>query len=205
MHNTKQKILDAAIPLFNEKGLVNVRLQHIADKAGISVGNLAYHYYSKKAIVEALYKELEQTINPILSPKQGFLHLIDFDNQLSAYYFLIKRYAFYFLDVLEMERAYPRLHDKRKLYISQMMEQIHQWMLQNVDKGILKPEIQSKQYELSAQTIWLVITFWITQQRVRETEEDEVAFKKLVWNQLLPLLTSQGLLEYNALILPQLT
>ena len=52
MTNTKQKILNSAINLFNKKGLVNVRLQHIADESDISVGNLAYHFYSKKAIIQ---------------------------------------------------------------------------------------------------------------------------------------------------------
>ena len=54
MAGTKQKILNSSINLFNKKGLVNVRLQQIADESGISVGNLAYHYYSKKAIIQAI-------------------------------------------------------------------------------------------------------------------------------------------------------
>lgn len=43
---TKGKILVEALKLFNEKGFVNVRLQHIADKCNICVGNLAYHFES---------------------------------------------------------------------------------------------------------------------------------------------------------------
>ena len=54
MKDTKRRILDAALDLFNENGLVNVRLQHIADQAQMSVGNLAYHYANKEAIVTAL-------------------------------------------------------------------------------------------------------------------------------------------------------
>ena len=67
MHPTKQKILDSAVQLFNEKGLGNVRLQQIADKAGISVGNLAYHFYSKKAIIIAIDEELHKVIEPVIS------------------------------------------------------------------------------------------------------------------------------------------
>ncbi|MEL7123903.1 MAG: TetR/AcrR family transcriptional regulator, partial [Bacteroidota bacterium] len=51
MKSTKQKILDAALKLFNQDGIVNVRLQHIADEAFVSVGNLAYHYSNKESIV----------------------------------------------------------------------------------------------------------------------------------------------------------
>lgn len=58
MKPTKQKILDSALRLFNEKGIVNVRLQHIADESIVSVGHLAYHYANKEAIINALYRAL---------------------------------------------------------------------------------------------------------------------------------------------------
>jgi len=205
MSPTKQKIIKSAIELFNEHGMINVRLQHIADESVLSVGNLAYHYATKMAIIEAIDVEIENTITPILSKEHGIAHLIDFDNQLSAYYFLMKRYAFYFLDLLELERSCPHLHIKRKEYIRQMINQINAWMLLNVKRGILKPEIQENQYQYTAHAIWMIITFWLTQQKVRETpNEGEGAFKKMVWMQLLSLFTSTGLMEYDALILPQL-
>ena len=53
MAKTKQKIILSALQLFNENGIANVRLQHIADEAFISIGNLAYHYKNKEAIVKA--------------------------------------------------------------------------------------------------------------------------------------------------------
>ena len=94
MKATKQKIIKAAIERFNQTGLTNVRLQHIADEAGISVGNLAYHFKTKQAIVRQIDIELAQIIEPILGNEQSFIHLIDFDNQLSSYYALLNQYAF---------------------------------------------------------------------------------------------------------------
>lgn len=44
MKPTKQYISDKALALFNEKGFVNVRLQHIADSAFVSVGHLVLQY-----------------------------------------------------------------------------------------------------------------------------------------------------------------
>lgn len=205
MKNTKERILESAIQLFNEHGLINVRLQHIADAAGISVGNLAYHFPDKTAIVRGIDARLGATITPMLYVDQRFPQLIDFDNQLSNYYHLVQQYAFYFLDLLELERAYPKLHSKRKTYIEQMLSQIEQWMFLNVEKGVLQPELEEGQYRQSAHTIWMIITFWLTQHQVRgEVMEGEGAFKLAVWNQLLPLFTEIGLMEYQALILPQL-
>ena len=205
MNTTKERILKSAIDLFNTKGLVNVRLQHIADEVGISVGNLAYHFYSKKAIVVGIDEQLEGELNPLLSVEQDFPYLIDFDNHLAGYYFLLNRYSFYFLDMLEMERAYPKIHFKRQEYMVKMIGQIHRWMLLNKQKGILKPEVLDEHYQHSAETIWMIITFWMTKQQVRgKKAESEGSFKEMVWNQLLPLFTKEGWMEFEAIILPQL-
>lgn len=51
----------------------------------------------------------------------------------------------------------------------------------------------------------MIITFWLTQQKVRGIKNgNEGAFKEAVWNQLLPIFTTIGLMEYEAIILPQL-
>jgi len=62
---TKEKIISSSIRLFNEHGLVNVRLQQIADDVGISVGNVAYHFYSKEAIIEKIVTQLSEILKPI--------------------------------------------------------------------------------------------------------------------------------------------
>lgn len=205
MKKTKQKIIQSSIELFNQKGLTNVRLQNIADRCDISVGNLAYHFPNKLAIIEAIDEILQSEIEPILTDKRRFPYLIDFDNQLSNFYFLINKYAFYFLDLLELERSYPDLQIKRKQYIYEMIDQIHKWMLDNVSKSILQVEIHEEQYLHTAKAIWMIINFWMTQQQVKGGHhQDEGAFKVVVWNQLIPIFTPSGLMEYEAIILPQI-
>lgn len=121
--NTKQRIINASIRLFNEKGLANVRLQQIADEIGISVGNLAYHYRNQEAINEAINEDLDEA-NEILSCYRLYPNLIDFDFQLSKYFSFIRKYPFYFLDILEFERHYPEIRTKRQVHISIMINQI---------------------------------------------------------------------------------
>jgi AcrR family transcriptional regulator len=66
--DTKQKILDASLQLFNEYGVSNVRLQQIADETGISVGNLAYHFNNKEAITESLIANVTTSLQELLRP-----------------------------------------------------------------------------------------------------------------------------------------
>ncbi len=202
---TRDKILDAAISLFNLYGLPNVKLQGIADECNISVGNLAYHFQFKEDLMSTIADSINAEISPVVKKDNLFPLLIDFDNQLSKYYALINQFAFFFLDAVELERSYPKIHQQRVKYINLMIDQIYQWITENVRKGIFQAPIHLDQYAHTAHAIWMIISFWLTQRKVLSTSGfDEEKFKIVVWNQLLPSFTNVGLMEYEALILPQL-
>lgn len=55
---TKEKILAAALKLFNEKNTQAATTNHIAAALGISPGNLHYHFKNREAIVFALYEQM---------------------------------------------------------------------------------------------------------------------------------------------------
>jgi len=199
------KILNKALSLFNENGLPNVKLQNIADACGISVGNLAYHFKFKEDLIVTIADQIGAELSPIVREDQEFPSLLDFDNQLSIYHALINKYVFFFLDVVELERTLPSIHKQRVQNIKMMITQIHQWILKNQADGVFQNEIHSDQYAHTAHAIWMLISFWMTQKKVlSKSDMDEEHFKIVVWNQLLPIFTDLGLMEYEALILPQL-
>ncbi len=204
---TKDRILAAAVSLFNQYGLPNVGLQQIADECGISVGNLAYHFQYKEDLIRTIVDNINVELSSVVGAEIEFPLLIDFDNQLSKYYDLINQFAFFFLDVIELERSFPTIHQQRVKYINMMIDQIYQWLNKNVEKEIFKPAIHAHQHANSAYAIWMIISFWLTQKKILSTngvDADEEKFKIVVWNQLLPEFTDVGLMEYEALILPQL-
>lgn len=55
---TTDRILDTALDLFNEQGVSAVSTNHIAAGAGISPGNLYYHFRNKDEIVRGLFERL---------------------------------------------------------------------------------------------------------------------------------------------------
>jgi len=198
---TKEKIIESSISLFNQHGLVNVRLQQIADQTGISVGNLAYHYYSKEAIIIKIVTQLNELLEPIIDEQKKFPGLMDFDTQLARYYHLLMKYSFFFIDLLEIKRNYPKQYIVRKRITENITHQIHNWLLRNENDGILIKELRQDHYSIIAHTIWMIITFYLTRPIDHGSPEDsERVFKEMVWSQILPHFTEAGRLEFDLLI-----
>ncbi len=202
--NTKQKILNASVRLFNENGLANVRLQQIADEIGISVGNLAYHFRNKEAIIEAVSEQIDEEISEVLSNYRIFPNLIDFDNQLSKYFSFLSKYPFYATDLVELERNYSDVYARHQFLISKMISQIRKRFDYKQKRGILLPENPKGIYDILADTIWMIILFWIPQNHTRGQKllEKEEHFKEYVWCQLYPHFSEKGKLEFEQLIVP---
>ena len=201
--NTKKRIIESSIRLFNEQGLVNVRLQHIADETKISVGNLAYHFYDKEQIIEYIVSELTNLFNPITDKKE-FAILTDFDTQLAKYYHLLIKYSFFFVDILEIERNYPRQYQKRTVISRKIVHQIHYWLIQNAERGILTDEPRPNHYKIIAQSIWILITFYSTRPLHHDPGRSERVFKETIWTQIVPHLTEMGKIQFDLLIEPLL-
>ena len=94
--DTRQRILVAALLLFNDKGVMRTALNEIADEIDISPGNLHYHFRKKADVVDALVAEFEADVRRALQPPEEasiddfwlFLHLLL--ELTAAYRFLLR-------------------------------------------------------------------------------------------------------------------
>lgn len=55
--DTRQKIIDAGRELLIEKGYADFRLRDVADRAGLAIGNLPYHFPTKRDLIHAILDE----------------------------------------------------------------------------------------------------------------------------------------------------
>ena len=57
---TRNRILDAALELFRDKGFAQTSMRDIADRAGVATGAAYYYYRSKEDLVLAFYMRTDQ-------------------------------------------------------------------------------------------------------------------------------------------------
>ncbi len=200
MNHTKNYIMDRALKLFNKNGFVNVRLQHIADFSGISVGHLAYHFKHKDCIVETLYDQLKATQETSLYEFR-MAHLFeDFNRQLRQIFLCQHHYLFFYLDTLEVLRAYPVIKEKHQQHISWQLQQI-EWMINyNVDRNtFISPTIEG-QYARLAWLFWSTMDNWMYARQIigldHQVENDFIAD---LWSLMTPYLTEAASEELSLL------
>ncbi len=64
--NTKHKILQASLQLFNEEGEQDITAVDIANELDMSPGNLYYHFKGKDPIIHQLYVDFENSFKSVL-------------------------------------------------------------------------------------------------------------------------------------------
>ncbi len=65
--STEQVILNAAISIFQKKGMAGTRMQEIADEANINKAMLHYYYRNKQQLFEAVFMQAFQKLAPQLN------------------------------------------------------------------------------------------------------------------------------------------
>ncbi|MGB3586979.1 MAG: TetR/AcrR family transcriptional regulator [Tunicatimonas sp.] len=204
MVDTKQKITQAATELYNTYGIASVRLQQIADLAGLSIGNLAYHFKNKEAITLAVVQDLTGEVKDILKMFRQTSDFLDFDRQLSEWFSFHQRYAFYFSD--HTPWLNEELQQRRVQSSSRLICQIQKRFDFHRKRGSVKSDMTAPDDRAVAETIGMVITLWPSHRRLQgQSAGNEKEYKKAVWSQMLPYFTTRGLAEYTQLIQPLLS
>ncbi|HUL74044.1 MAG TPA: TetR family transcriptional regulator [Vicinamibacterales bacterium] len=66
--DTRERILEAALTLFRERGFAEATMRDIAAKAGVASGLAYYYFESKEAIVLAFYQRAKDDLPALLEP-----------------------------------------------------------------------------------------------------------------------------------------
>jgi len=198
---TKQKIITSALKLFNQNGLVNVRLQHIADEAFVSVGNLAYHYPNKETILNTIYAELVKRQDEVLAEYRVVPLFDNIDRLIWNTFQLQQEYLFFYLDTLEVLRLYPAIGELHRARVVAQQMQIKGMLDFNVSRGALKAPSETSNDNALAAQIWMTMDLWLTQHFVQTNDQpNPQAYRSAVWNLFIPYFTEMGRREYQQML-----
>lgn len=198
--DTKQKILNAALQLFNRNGLMNVRLQHIADEAFMSVGNLTYHFRNKDLIISSIWGQLRNEQEILLSEFRVVPLFEDVERQIRSTFALQQAYRFFYVDTLEIVRTFPDIRDSHRMHQSWQVSQVEMMIFFNVSRGVFRIEPESHFYHHLARQYWLSSDLWLMRQQILGVPiEDYNNFRQAMWINWQPIFTERGWQEFQQL------
>jgi AcrR family transcriptional regulator len=179
---TKERIKNTAIELFNTQDSLSITTNHIAKAAGISAGNLYYHYRNKEEIIREIYAEMSERIESLKSFEKMITSpnpLNILDESFDHYGDLFWEYRFLMRDApvlmaldSELKRAFVANQEKR---ITQIAGVIKFLISEEILQNIAKDEIP-----LRAKLYWFVTAYWqvfasmdgdVSRESIRETKE----------------------------------
>lgn len=106
---TVERILEAARVLANELGAARLTTNAMADEAGISVGNLYYHFRNKDDVLLALFRQFEGQIAPLMELNTDLTTLDDWIGWWLNWFSKVRIYSFLFHDQRYLQNSSEHL------------------------------------------------------------------------------------------------
>lgn len=157
---TRQRILDCALAMFNAQGEPNVTTNHIADELEMSPGNLYYHFRNKDDIIEQLFARYEERIGVAMAVPDGRLpNLEDIWLQLHLVFECIGDYRFLYRDLVDILSRNRRLRLRFARILKRATDNARSVIRGLGRAGIVRAS--SAEMDALATNILVLATFWL--------------------------------------------
>lgn len=188
---TKDKILATSKDLFNEHGFGEPTLNAIAQKVGISRGNLTYYFKDKEMLLEELVEEMWEKYEQRIGRAMQFPSWESTNDSTRAYLSLQEEYAFIFFDIKiasdpKVTKQFARM---KKDTIQRQMTTI----AFSVQIGNMNPETIPGTYRNLCESLWMINFYWLISKSYRDETE---TYDKIIWSSVLPHFTEKGLSSF---------
>jgi len=182
---TADRILEASLKLFNEHGFQNVPASLIAKEVGISGGNLAYHFKSKREIVMAVFPLIAKEVREVKRPEGAFFPTDGGHRQITIFQTLW-RYRFFFNGLIQLLNSDRVLRLRYKQMQDSVLDTIEALFDELVTQNYFKPPIAPVTTRMVALNIWMVWLSWLRFEQIenprRKTPSDEALYKGVMLN-----------------------
>ncbi|HVC02519.1 MAG TPA: TetR/AcrR family transcriptional regulator [Steroidobacteraceae bacterium] len=158
---TQLRILSASLELFNGMGTGAVSTKRIAERCGISKGNLQYHFATKDDIVFALFqmavREMDEDwYRDHLAPTLD--HMAEmFVRQLK----LILKYRFFYRELADLLRRDPRLRHRFAHNRERRLQALERFMYALANRGLMRLPADARCLRSIVDVTWIVSENWL--------------------------------------------
>ncbi|GAB4510862.1 MAG: TetR/AcrR family transcriptional regulator [Anaerolineae bacterium] len=173
---TKDRILDAALRLFNTQGTSAVSTNHIAEAAGISPGNLYYHYANKEEIIRALFERqfavtesaFTLTETPTLADAQALVRT-NFE--------ILETYRFIYRELVALLRQDPALHAQYMNVRARGYTGFREIIAALSQSSVMR-DLDDDTITQLADLCWLISEFWLSSLEISGQQADAAAMQR---------------------------
>ncbi|MDP9787433.1 TetR/AcrR family transcriptional regulator [Agrobacterium tumefaciens] len=165
---TRQRVLDAALVLFNERGPDHVTTAEIARAVEINEGNLYYHFRTKEALFLALFARFEADALAIVGKIDGADEgaAATYAGFLRLWFSLVWDYRFLFRDLVGLISSAPALVEPVRT-ISAAMRLAVGDIISRMEKAGLAV-IPEEERPAVLTNLWIVSTYWAAYLNLQE-------------------------------------
>lgn len=175
----KDKILDAALVLFNAQGTGAVSTNHIADAAGISPGNLYYHFRNKDEIIRALFEQQFALADEIFElPTDRLPTLADVDAYVRANFEMMSKYRFIYRELVTLLHQDPVLHQRYLAIRERGYAGFRDIITALTSAEQMTTPLDGDTVTRLADLCWLISEFWLASLDVSDTAIDDDALRR---------------------------
>ncbi len=160
MSNRKDKILETATILFNEKGCMNTSTRHIAESLGISVGNLYYYFKNKEDIIIDIYENYMNSISSYLtSIKDDVDSPFDYHALFSSQMEFEKKCAFLRLEISNLYKTYPKVKETIEKRVIEKAKELKSLFLHQIKYGYMI-NLDEEELKFLCSNTWVIGSQW---------------------------------------------
>lgn len=168
--STQQRILQAALELFNAEGTAAVSASRIAECCGISKGNLQYHFPNKRDLILALFQRAVEEMNASwyrdhLAPTLE--HMAEmFVRQLQ----LIVKYRFFYRELAGLLRQDPDLRRRYAQNRERRLQVIEKFMQALAHHGLMCLPADPRRLRSIIEVTWILSENWVNYTEYQDRE-----------------------------------
>ena len=158
---TKEKIVDVAIELFNKKGSAKTSTRHIAEVMGISVGNIYYYFKNKEEIIRRILERMIVDYDSAMDVETIENGLVDYEQLFTMVFSYHWKYRFFKKEFITLFNKDKVLGGMFRAVQARKIREIEMMITHQIEIG-MTIHMDSKTLNALVHNSWILANYWVT-------------------------------------------